>query len=402
MKRPSYLNKYMIDWELLDVVISGKSSLDSKFFLGEMDDQEQVNEFIKGYGLDPNNQITKSELLGNFHEALNFIKRYFLKEGNPEGLDLEIPTAVLTISNIENLFLMATDRKNKNNIENRLWSEVILKIMHTILHIDKDIRESHFSIIQRQILDQFYRYIKRKDNKLYLDNVRLVDFETKSRKSRDSLILKLLHKSENVAEQVFDTIGIRIITHNKFDIVRILKFLIEQYVIIPHNIKPSRSLNTLIDIRFLKKSYKNLIRRAIKNDLTESEFLNEIENLIQNPNDNMIQNEHSLNSYRSIQFTCRKLIRYRNPLTSEFSGLRSLAKKDSKSELAKKILAINQSFISNEILFFYPYEVQIMDNDTYNNNMEGDASYMKYKRIQLKAATYRIFSSLIEYYGIKL
>jgi uncharacterized protein (TIGR04552 family) len=53
MERPSYLQKYMFDWEMLDVVVGGKSALDTKNFLGPMSTIEQVNQFLKGYGLDP-------------------------------------------------------------------------------------------------------------------------------------------------------------------------------------------------------------------------------------------------------------------------------------------------------------------------------------------------------------
>ena len=72
MERPSYLQKYLFDWEILDVVIGGKSALDTKNFLGPMSSIEQVNHFLKGYGLDPANHVNKAELFGNFQEALQF------------------------------------------------------------------------------------------------------------------------------------------------------------------------------------------------------------------------------------------------------------------------------------------------------------------------------------------
>ena len=99
----------MFDWEMLEVVVGGKSALDTKNFLGPMSSIDQVNQFLKGYGLDTNDHVAKAELFGNFQEAIQFIKRYFLKEGNPEGLDLKLPNSLLMISDISQLFLMATD-----------------------------------------------------------------------------------------------------------------------------------------------------------------------------------------------------------------------------------------------------------------------------------------------------
>ena len=125
MERPSYLEKYMFDWEIFDVVVGGKSALDTKNFLGPMSNIDQVNQFLRGYGLDPNNHVAQSELFGNFQEAIQFIKRYFLKEGNPDGLDLKVPNSLLMIADISQLFLMATD-DNVVKKEDKLWAEVIL------------------------------------------------------------------------------------------------------------------------------------------------------------------------------------------------------------------------------------------------------------------------------------
>ena len=84
--------------------------------------------------------------------------------------------------------------------------EVILKVVHTILHVDKDLRNKFFKNIQTQVFDRFYRYIQRdSNNKLYLGkegqyDLPLLEFDTKSKKSRDSVIIKLIHKAENVAK----------------------------------------------------------------------------------------------------------------------------------------------------------------------------------------------------------
>ena len=52
MERPKYLSNYLFDWESMDVVIGGRSALDSKFFIGPMTDIETVERFLSGYGLD--------------------------------------------------------------------------------------------------------------------------------------------------------------------------------------------------------------------------------------------------------------------------------------------------------------------------------------------------------------
>ncbi len=414
MERPSYLSKYLFDWEFFDVVVSGKSSLDSKFFIGPLTNVEQVNGFLKGYGLDPNDPVTRAELFGNFQEALQFIKRYFLLEGSKDGLDLKVPNSVYMITDIGDLFLMATGGSGRYSREERLWAEVILKVMHTILHVDKDLRSNYFNIIQTQIFDRFYKFVYRdEEGGLFLGkrtedsrDIPLVDFVTKSKKTRESVIIKLLHKAENVAEELFDRVGVRIVTQNRFDTLRVIKFLIETNVVVPHNVKPSRSVNTIIDLTQFKEKHQSVLRMALRNKMTEQDFLKAMDEEVRKCipyKEGSDRNQHSLAKYQSIQFTCRQLIKYKNPFLSEFKSLRKMAKeKGDTDELGKKVLAMDMSLIARDVRFFYPYEVQIVDAESHKNNTEGEASHQEYKKSQIISAMKRVFKPLIEYKGLQL
>ncbi len=403
MSRPEYLKNYTFDWELFDVVVGGKSALDTKFLISQIYNQDQVTAFLRGYGLDPNDPISRAELFGNFQEAMQFIKRYFLKEGSADGLDLTIPSRLYTIVDVRDLFLMAAGSSEYEQ-EEKIWAEIILKIMHTILHVDKDLRSNYFSVIQTQIFDRYYRYLHRDaENNLFLkfeDNlIPLVDFETKSKKTRDSVIIKLLHKAENVAEELFDRVGIRIVTKTKFDCLRVVKFLIEQNIVVPHNIKPSRSVNTIIDLGKFRQKYKNVLKMSLRNDLSEDRFLAAINRELtecgfetEGPSD---RNDHTNSRYRSIQFTSRQLIRYKNPFLKEFMDIRKSAKEESESELASKILALDSSLIARDIRFFYPYEIQVVDEESHLENTQGEASHQEYKRAQKNSAMNRVFGELL-------
>ncbi len=413
MDRPSYLHKYMFDWEILEVVVGGKSALDTKNFLGPMSSIEQVNQFLKGYGLDPNDHVAKAELFGNFQEAIQFIKRYFLKEGNPDGLDLRLPNSLLMISDISQLFLMATDDTPQKK-EDKLWAEIILKVMHTIVHADKDLRSNYFNIVQTQIFDRFYKYIFRgDDDKLYIglkgseNVVALVDFETKSKKTRESVIIKLLHKAENVAEELFDRVGVRFVTQTRFDTLRVIRFLVEKNIVIPHNNKPSRAINTMIDLHRFKEAHQRVLKMALRNNLSEERFVAAMEREIQDCNLQGAagdRNKFTSKSYQSIQFTCRQLIEYKNPFLQEFNELRRIAKQLNveDNELARRVLSMDISLVARDIRFFYPYEIQVVDQAAFQENSQGDASHQEYKRQQVLSAMKRIFKSMIEYKGITL
>jgi uncharacterized protein (TIGR04562 family) len=405
-QRPSYLGEYLFNWETFDVVCSGQSSLDAKTYLTELYDKEQVANFLYGYGFNINDPVESAELFGIFQEALQFIKRYFLIEGNPEGLDLKIPNYLYSITNISELFLAATGNSSfKLSTEEALWAGVILKIMHTVLHTDKDLRYRYFSTIQQQIFDRFYKFIHRdEENRLFLKNetgttIPLYDFQTKAKKTRDSIIIKLLHKQENVAEELFDRIGVRIITYNKLDALRVIKFLHQNYVIMINNIKPSRSQNTLVDLALFRKRVYTLYKEAIKNNHSEENFYQRLNSLIDDSStvsQASDRNLHTSDEYRAIHFTGRQLIKYRNPFMASFNEVRKLALKDKENPLSQSLLNLDTSPISRDVRFFYPFEVQITDYESHLKNTQGEASHNDYKKSQLRSAMKRIFKPLLD------
>jgi len=360
MKRPAYLENYNFNWETFDIMAGGTSSLDAKNYLAHFKDKEDASNFLKGYGYDIADPIQNAEMFGNFHEAIQFIKRYFLKEGNPEGLDIQIPNLFFTITDISELLLITTGSTDYEvNEEDSIWASIILKVMHTILHLDKDLRYRYFTIIQTQIFDRFYRFLHREKDELFLENadksirIPLVEFETKSKKSRESTIIKLLHKKENVAEELFDRIGIRFVTHNKTDCLRMMTFLYENHILMANNIKPSRSQNSLLNLEKFKKEHYVLIKKAIKEKLSEEEFKVALESIASSAATKEYRNnEHSSDEYSAIHFTCRQLIKYRNPFYTQFSEIRKFAKKhDPENEITKKLKKLDTGSIANEVRF---------------------------------------------------
>ena len=410
-QRPSYLDDYAFNWEALDIVCSGKSSLDATNYLAGLADRSQVSNFLVGYGFNIDDPVESAELFGIFQEALQFIKRYFLKEGNPEGLDMRVPNYLYSITNISELFLAATGMsavKLKN--DEQLWAGVVLKVMHTLLHTDKDLRYRYFSTIQQQIFDRFYKFIHRdEENRLFLRNdsgtsIPLYDFQTKAKKTRDSIVIKLLHKQENVAEELFDRIGIRIITHNKLDALRVIKFLQRNHIIIINNIKPSRSQNSLVSLKTLRTRIFSLYKESIRTEMPENVFYQRLNELIEecSPLSKHHDNRHTSDEYRAIHFTGRQLIKYRNPFMASFNEVRKQAMNDRNNPLSQSLLQLDTSPISQDVRFFYPFEVQLTDYESHIKNTQGEASHAEYKKAQLKSAMKRIFRPIIDLNNLKV
>ena len=411
---PNLRNKYDFRSDVLDIIIGGQSTIDSTTAFQVLN-LEEADLFIKSYGYDLENPIEKAEVLGNFHEALNFIRKNFLQSENPDGLKLEIPRKILEMTDVRELFLMIGPNNNitlqpndypKFNMQN--WACSILKVMHTIAHIDKDLRSSYFADIQKQIFDRFYRSIHRDiEGKLFLGDkaddpfrVDLVAFETKPKKSRDSIILKLLHKSENVAEDIFDRVGIRFVTHSPLGALQVIKYLKDKMIVMAPNIKPSRSRNTLVYIEGFRTQLDQLLN-AVENEESDDttlaqNFVRDVE-LITQPNSTNQGNPHSSEHYRAIQFTCRQLIKLRNPLYDDLKELKSLVKaKPVDDDVLKTIDRIDLKYTQREIRFFYPFEVQVVDIKSADENEKGKSAHSEYKRSQIFTAMKRVMGVLAD------
>ncbi|MGK5082940.1 TIGR04552 family protein [Bdellovibrionota bacterium FG-1] len=405
-----FRTKYDFRWDVLDVIIGGKSTIDTPqgFQIQSLD---EANRFIMSYGYDLDNPIERAEVMGNFHEALNFVRKFFLQPDNPHGLRLEIPRQVVEMADIRELFLMASlthplsarSEALDQAIALRNWACSLLKVMHTIAHIDKDLRSSYFGDLQQQIFDRFYRVIHRTESgQLYLgenDNdplrVDLVAFETKPKKSRDSTILKLLHKPENVAEDIFDRVGLRFVSVTRLGALRVVKYLRDKMIVMPPNIKPSRSRNTLVDLDNFKNQLGESLARADAGEISEEQLLLELETACLPPVTSS-ENPHSSEFYRAIQFTCRQLIKLNNPLYDDVRELKSLVKqKGAQEEIAKRIDRIDLKYLQREIRFFYPFEVQIMDVKSADQNEKGHSAHSEYKKAQVQTALRRVMGGFL-------
>ncbi|MEW6055386.1 MAG: TIGR04552 family protein [Bdellovibrionota bacterium] len=405
---PEFLKRYEFDWEVLDVIIGGKSAIDSGTHLLIRSTEEALR-YMDCYGYDIDNPIEKAELFGNFQEALSFIRRYFLQPDNPDGLKIEIPRKIAELSDMAQLLTYASTPQAggaSGQALNTLWACAVIKIMHTIAHIDKDLRSNYIADVQTQILDRFYKFIVNDESgQLFLgrdtrdpDRVELVAFETKPKKSRDSVILKLLHKPENVAEDIFDRIGIRFVTKNKFDAIRVVKFLKDRYVLMPANVKPSRSRNTLVDTTQFSKTLSHLMKEVESGALTPGDLQNKIVQLCESDSLGALnpENPHTSRFYSAIQFTCRQLIKIKNPLFDDIRALKAETKGGALPEnIAKTVEKLDLRNLQKEIRFFYPFEVQILDEASYRESRAGLSSHSNYKKSQIQAAMRRVLGELM-------
>ncbi|HPY15083.1 MAG TPA: TIGR04552 family protein [bacterium] len=363
-------------YELFNVVFSRKSFIDINRL--NVHDEQTALSYMKNYGYDITDPLMKQKVVMILQESKNFIQNYLLED--PEGHDpaLIVPPEVLFNDNILDLLIMASE-KEKTLLQ--IWACAVLRVAHTITHVENDLAKSFMPGIKKQIFSRFMDHLKMsRTGEYYLgegdQKIQLKMFEMKNEKSRESLILKLLHKKENVTADVFDRIGVRVVTYTKLDVILVLKYFSVNHVVSFANIKPSRTRNNLINVERFLQGIEELNAHDLSSWKEEdvSEFL---ERHLQLPpeekeleTDRIIKenNLYSSTLYSSLQLTGRQLITIKD-------------------------------FFKPEIVyrFFFPFEIQILDEESFNESREGRASHEEYKKNQICAARKRVLNNVIKY-----
>ncbi len=376
-------------WDILSPILVGLSAIDSqKLHLSSIREAEL---FIESYGFSYNYQPHLKELERIRQEALSFIEEELLSD-EPK---LQIPPQIRDETDIRKLLLLASESED-DLLQN--WACALLRVMHTFIHSRSYLNELFGEEIKEQILERFSKHIHRtKEGGLFLgrgsEAIPLLHFEFKHSKPLRSVVMKLLHKPENVAADIFDRIGLRFITRDKLDALLVIRYLRKNHVIMFANIKPSRSRNTLIDIQRLQTELLIIDSLLKKGKIEGKNWLEKLRTMLQShpyPHvpPNILENPFRSIHYHSIQFTCRQMIRI--PL-KKFSAHRENGTLQSLfAEFARaKYRGVE------EISFFFPFEVQIMDIESYRRSRSGLASHDEYKRRQRESVKERVLKKLL-------
>lgn len=357
---------------------------------------EEATNFIKAYGFDPNNPVDGELMWEFFDEAIEFIEKSLGDSQYPR-----IPDHLRsrkTVGDIRRILLLASDRTGSSD---QLFSCAILRVMHILIHVAHDPRLQFFDQAQNQVLSRLdsYLYIDSSTGATYLGReeestgIKLLFFKKKDRKDREREIVKLLHKSNNLVEEIYDRIGFRLVTESRYDAIRAVRLLLDKNIISVANIRPGRSRNRLVDLSRLQFE----IDRIDKHIKKSGESAPYIDKMIRRLESRIgfsrlgrsLINPHTSEHYRAIQFTCRELVKVKNPLYQIYSKL-----KEPLENLHGGAQVLNEAFsepVEPFLYAFFPYEIQIMDVKSYADSIFGKSSHEEYRRKQLETARDRVF-----------
>ena len=399
------LHAWDVSWPIMNVLIGGYSSIDMASL--SVRDMKDATAFVQSYGYDPDREDHGRFIHAVIIEALAFIERHLMPDEWKRGR--VPPDEILFCDDVRHLLLYASGR-DKASAAHRHWSCAVLRVMHTIAHIEGVHTIADLDAARKQVVERFDRYVQKDaDGTLYLgdDELRipLQKIEWKFNKTRDSIILKLLHKRANVAETIYDILGVRIVTSKLCDVVLAVRMMQHFYMVTFPNCNPSRARNTLFDLESFRKEIDSLRDQLKDDDISAAEFQAKVAEIVA-PIENVERsNPHSASTYKAVQFTCRQLVRWPNPLLSWLSRMNELcagASGGPERKAMKKLVDLVQGWSGvqqeMELSGFFPFEVQVMDRRAYSQNQFGDASHDRYKRSQGRAARRRVLGKVLELY----
>jgi len=377
------------DWTSLRIALEGLSYLD--FPKLNVKNKEDAKRFVISYGYELSDPYAQEEIWRIYFEALSFIKNHLLDE------DELLPDRFLSRAPNNEITRLMIDASKQVDDESR-WACAILRIMHIICHLNNDIRMENFQYAREQIFGRFDSMITTGGgNSRWIfdpqgEAIPLVRYIKRQRKERNSTIMKLLAKPTTVVEAIYDSIGFRFVTENRWESFRLIQRMFDTGVVSAPNIYPSRSVNNVISFDSFKGNVEPMFEQAEASDWTSENFITrirELENVERVPM-TQVRNPFSSPWYRAIQFTGRQMIIAPDPSFQLMSTLR-----ESLSGDARQILDTVPVAIREKRSFFQPFEVQILDKESYVESLSGRSRHRDYKNRQRVMARNRILRDLL-------
>ncbi|MEI7705160.1 MAG: TIGR04552 family protein [Deltaproteobacteria bacterium] len=314
--------------KVLRLILQGGSVIDWRRL--HFRDVAEVDAFLRLHLFDLGDPRDEKRLRAILGQAVEYLRTAY---------GYRVAAAVATPDDLRTLFLLASGTAEPSRY--RRIACVVLKVMHVIHHLEA--RELLFRTPMREadLAERVERRVMSVAREMEGAGLPIVQFQG-NRKSRGSLVTKLLVKRESVAAQVFDRLRYRVLTRGAPDVAPVLHHLARR--LFPFNyVVPGQSENTLLPSR-------------------TSRTVN------QGPD-----NPFSGDAYRALHFVVDLPVRIDDVLPP--------APPAEGDDLG--------------CIVFSMVEFQVMDEEAARQNEVGPASHHRYKRRQAVAALRRLSRGLV-------
>jgi uncharacterized protein (TIGR04552 family) len=220
------------DVEALRIVLSGGSVVD--WHKASFADRDAVDRLLRLHLIDPDDPIDRRRLRYVYNEAVTYVEEF---------RGMRLPPELRSPADVRDVFVWASDTHGFRR--RQMLSCTTLKLMHVISHMEAADLKLRADVSEYDLLELAHRRVVQCADRMRSDGVPIVSFYG-SRKTRASVIQKLLAKRDNVAATIFDKARYRVIVRDQADLLPALTQLVRELV--PYNhIIPGQSHNNLID-----------------------------------------------------------------------------------------------------------------------------------------------------------
>ncbi len=319
-----------LDATSLRIMLSGESVIDWPRLQFQTD--EDIDAFIKLQEFDVGRD--RAHVADLQREAFIYLE---------EVLRYHIPEEIRRITDVRDLLRFASQREGIKR--NRVYACMTLKVMHILHHLIARELLFNATLSEAQLAELMSKKVYEGIDKMRAAGIPVVEYAG-GRKTRHSLVTKLLAKRETIASQIFDKTRFRIVVKEQKDLVPTLLFMVRH--IFPFNYTiPGQADNSLLDV--IKLAEDEALPPTIKKSLIPTSSKSA-----------QSQNEFSGRSYRTINFVVDVPLRVSEHLRTMNPPLDPRL---------------------GEIVFVLA-EFQLVDEVTAENNEKGENTHARYKARQ--------------------
>jgi uncharacterized protein (TIGR04552 family) len=338
-KKPTSLEEFLPlglqDLEQLRLVLGGHSALD--WYKLSIRSQAEVKRLLGLVGIDLEREDDRAHLRAIYEQSLTYLDTYVRQFVVDEVRYLKDP---------EDLLFIASQTGDTARD-----ACALLKVMHVSHHVAG--RELLYQLpVPTQEL--FYRVEKRVFeviDSMRTAGIKITQFEG-SRKTKSSILTKLLCRSDSLAAEVHDRIRFRIITEDLTNLFEVLVFL-TRYLFPFNYVLPGESRNDLLDLQAT---------------LAVDPYLSNLSQYMQKLNSqNEVTNPYSAKGFKMINFVVDMPVR-----------------------VDDLIHHLPEHTVLQGNTIFLLIEFQLVDKVTHHHNNTGDNRHAFYKERQIKEVVHRL------------
>jgi len=332
------------DLEAVRLLLNGTSVID--WHKLDLDTHDKVDNYLRISLIDPNDPTDMERLRFVFHQAINYLEEHHA---------IRFPKALRTPDDVRDVFVMASTWKGRFRRSQALAC-MVLKLMHTINHMEAADLKHRLAISEAELFDRAEQSIIEHADRMRRDGYPLLAFYG-SRKTRTSVISKLLSKRCSIAATIFDKLRFRIVVRHRDELVPVLAHLTR--TLFPVNyVIPGESHNSLVDLKAVAARHSHI--KGLTKRLQRLESGSEVDPEAANP--------FTSSGYRTVNWIVDFPVRVDDVLPHTHAAA---------------------PYMLGRVVYVM-VEFQLLDRETEKQNEQGDNAHDLYKERQKKEVEGRL------------